>query len=312
MSEHAKTSRLPIIVAIAGLLLVGAGCAKGYGANVDVNAPTKPVITQNDNAKPKEARELKVTLGQQNLSGISGSALLVEDGTKTRVFINVTGAGVSSGHPSHIHLGSCPTPGAVEYPLSDVVAGKSETTLNASFDAILGKLPLSINLHKSAADLGTYVACGDLSAAAIAPLVPGDESMMRTEPSTKTGDESAARASFDLKAIGTSGMNGTADIKEVNGKAMVTLTVKGGSAGPHPAHIHLGSCPTPGAVSFTLSDVIGGKSVTSIDVPVANIMAAGALAINIHESKDKIGTYLSCGNLPAWDVAKAMFRNEKR
>ena len=64
--------------------------------------------------------------------------------------------------PAHIHEGSCakldPKP---KYGLSNVTDGKSSTTVPVSLDT-LTKGGLAINVHKSAEDLKTYVACGDI------------------------------------------------------------------------------------------------------------------------------------------------------
>jgi hypothetical protein len=63
----------------------------------------------------------------------------------------------------HIHKGTCanldPKP---TYPLSPVVNGKSETTVNASLDS-LEKGGYAINGHKSAQEAKTYVFCGPIS-----------------------------------------------------------------------------------------------------------------------------------------------------
>jgi len=62
----------------------------------------------------------------------------------------------------HIHKGTCdkldPKPA---YPLSPVVNGKSETTVNASLDS-LEKGGYAINGHKSAQEVSTYVFCGPI------------------------------------------------------------------------------------------------------------------------------------------------------
>lgn len=75
-------------------------------------------------------------------------------------------------HPSHIHAGNCadldPNPA---YPLMDV-APVSEpvtpdtvelgtTTLDVSFDDLVAT-PHAINVHESADNIATYIACGDL------------------------------------------------------------------------------------------------------------------------------------------------------
>lgn len=67
--------------------------------------------------------------------------------------------------PVHIHVGSCPNPGDVRYPLTDVVNGRSETTLNVPYADLVSlatNMPLAINAHVSATNIGTYVSCGDI------------------------------------------------------------------------------------------------------------------------------------------------------
>ena len=65
-------------------------------------------------------------------------------------------------YPMHIHAGACPAPGAVKYPLSPFVNGRSETVLDATYEDVVKQMPLAVNLHKSADNLSAYVACGDL------------------------------------------------------------------------------------------------------------------------------------------------------
>jgi hypothetical protein len=102
-------------------------------------------------------------LEPQNSSGESGTATLTKAGAnQTKVVLEVQGAPSGASQPVHIHKGSCakldPKPA---YPLSPVVNGKSETTVNASLDS-LEKGGYAINGHKSAQDVATYVFCGDL------------------------------------------------------------------------------------------------------------------------------------------------------
>jgi peptidoglycan hydrolase-like protein with peptidoglycan-binding domain len=70
----------------------------------------------------------------------------------------------TSSYPAHIHLGACPTPGAVAYPLTGIIGGRSETVLATSTRALIHGLPLAINVHKSATEMSAFVACGDLKA----------------------------------------------------------------------------------------------------------------------------------------------------
>jgi hypothetical protein len=105
--------------------------------------------------------ELTVELAEQNGSRESGTATLNPDGDATRVVIELQN-GTSEPQPAHIHPGSCadldPKP---KYGLANVVDGKSETTVDAPLSDLKAGA-FAINVHKSAAEVQTYVSCGDL------------------------------------------------------------------------------------------------------------------------------------------------------
>lgn len=97
----------------------------------------------------------------QNGSGQHGTVALKPRGSKTVVEVHLLGAPATA-EPAHIHAGSCshlnPAP---KYPLTSVVNGISETTVDVSIATLTGG-GLAVNVHKSASDLKDYVACGDL------------------------------------------------------------------------------------------------------------------------------------------------------
>lgn len=104
-----------------------------------------------------------VTLSEQNGSGMSGTATLTEQGGKTTVTLNLTGDTSSVEHPAHIHMGTCATlDPKPKYPLSNVVNGQSETTVDATIADLLAS-PHAINLHKSKDEISVYIACGDIA-----------------------------------------------------------------------------------------------------------------------------------------------------
>ena len=111
------------------------------------------------------ARTATVTLSPENNSGITGTATLTDMGNgETQVAVRITpGAG---NHPAHIHSGNCgPTLGAVVYPLTNVQNGTSTTVVATSLaDVQTGGF--AINLHESPENIPTYVACGNILAAA--------------------------------------------------------------------------------------------------------------------------------------------------
>jgi hypothetical protein len=121
------------------LLMLLAGCGSDGGSN-----------------------EMTVSLGEQNGSMQTGEATLtaVDDST-THVVVSIRSGGETP-QPAHIHKGSCaeldPQP---EHPLEDVVDGESSTHLNVSLDELRAG-EFAINVHKSAEELQTYVACGDI------------------------------------------------------------------------------------------------------------------------------------------------------
>jgi hypothetical protein len=107
-------------------------------------------------------KPVTVNLSAQNASGENGTATLTPQGNKTQVVIKLTGAPEGVAQPVHIHDGSCAKIDAKpRVPLQNVVGGNSTTTLDMKLSDIMSKGG-AINVHKSAADLKTYVACGDM------------------------------------------------------------------------------------------------------------------------------------------------------
>ena len=107
-----------------------------------------------------EARSL--TLRTLNASGVTGTVTLTAiDGNQTRVVVDVDPAGHPD-MPAHIHPGTCdsltPQP---EFPLQNIVDGKSTTTLTVPLDDIFSS-SVALNVHASNEDMQTYTACVDL------------------------------------------------------------------------------------------------------------------------------------------------------
>ena len=107
---------------------------------------------------------LTVNLASQNNSGESGTATLTQQPDGVQVVISLANAPTSA-QPAHVHMGTCdklnPAP---EYPLTSITAGSSTTLIKGvTIDQLLAK-PVAINVHKSTSDLGTYVACGNITA----------------------------------------------------------------------------------------------------------------------------------------------------
>lgn len=107
---------------------------------------------------------ITVKLGALNNSGQSGSATLMPEGKQTRVVIELSNAPGGVAQPAHIHLGTCDNLNkAPKWQLEAVKDGRSVTVLPVSLDTILGEKS-AINVHKSAAEVQVYVACGNIVA----------------------------------------------------------------------------------------------------------------------------------------------------
>jgi hypothetical protein len=103
---------------------------------------------------------ITVPMQAENKSGESGTATLTQTAKGLHIVVDVKNA-PSAAQPTHIHPGTCtklnPAP---EYPLTSLTNGKSVTDLPGKKLSDLTGGKFSINVHKSANDLSTYVSCG--------------------------------------------------------------------------------------------------------------------------------------------------------
>ncbi|MDQ2806264.1 MAG: hypothetical protein M3Z04_04990 [Chloroflexota bacterium] len=106
--------------------------------------------------------KLTIELKAQNGSDQDGTATITKlSDTMVRVEIQLKN-GTTVAQPAHIHKGTCanldPKPA---YPLTNVVNGASETEVNADIENLANQ-GYAINIHKSAAEVGTYTSCGEI------------------------------------------------------------------------------------------------------------------------------------------------------
>lgn len=113
---------------------------------------------------PTTSNRTTITLTAENDSAEMGIATLesLNNGTQTRVTLDVKNT-PNEPQPAHIHVGACPNVGEVKYDLNDVAGGKSETVIDAAYEALKNMGPLAINVHKSVAEQTVYVSCGNLT-----------------------------------------------------------------------------------------------------------------------------------------------------
>jgi plastocyanin len=122
--------------------------ACGGGEATPTTAPT-----------PTPASQLKVTLAAVDTTGQLGTATLTAKGDQTEVVIDVTSGPAGVAQPAHIHDVECQLPPKVTYPLTNVVGGKSTTTVKATLAALQAG-PSAVCVHKSPQEITTYTAVG--------------------------------------------------------------------------------------------------------------------------------------------------------
>jgi Cu/Zn superoxide dismutase len=155
--------RIAAAVAIA-LVASTAACGGSDESNETTEPPTQTRPAAN--VPSAESTKVRIALRAQSGSGESGTARLTRAGAgKTVVLVQLDNA-PKEAQPAHIHRGTCdeldPTPA---YPLADVKNGRSRSEVNASLQTLL-RDSYAINVHKSAAEAKTYVACGEIRSSA--------------------------------------------------------------------------------------------------------------------------------------------------
>ncbi len=168
--------------------------------------------------------------------------------------IELQGTTAGGVHPAHIHMNSAVESGGILLTFNSVdgTTGKSVTEIrtNAAGEKYDYKNIIStngyVNVHLSAADLGTIVAQGDIGLNEL------------------TGEVT----SYALSTKDVPGISGNVKFEErKDGSVLATIALTGTpNTGSHPAHIHKNSAAEGGPIAITFNSVNGatGKSLTSI------------------------------------------------
>jgi hypothetical protein len=100
-----------------------------------------------------------------------------------------------------------------------------------------------------------------------------------------------------LDELSKSKQTGLVSLTEEEGKIAVALDITNSVKSlAQPAHIHSGSCPTPGEPVYTLTNTVDGKSLTTLETNLADLRAKAPLSIMVHKST-KDHTSVACGNI---------------
>ena len=115
---------------------------------------------------------------------------------------------------------------------------------------------------------------------------------------TATDTVAQQATSVQISEQNGSGVQGTATLTPMGSQTQVVVQLQN-APGPHPIHIHEGSCanlnPAP---KFPVTTVQNGRSETMVSASVQDIMAA-AHSINVHKSPQEASVYVACGGVRA-------------
>jgi hypothetical protein len=233
-------------------------------------------------------------LGAVSNPGISGTATFAKRvNGETLVSVSLIGTTAGDSHPSHIHANTAAQGGGIVIDLNNIdgTTGKSSTNVDQLNDATpitydeLLNFNGYLNVHLSAAVLGTIVAQGDI----------GQNKL--------TGD----KEEYDLGPVSNPEISGVATFeKRENGTTLVTVALEGTSAGDsHPSHIHANSAAAGGGIVIDLTNINGTTGMSRTSVLQLNNGTAITYDeliefngyLNVHLSSAALGTLVAQGDI---------------
>ena len=148
----------------AGLIISAAALAACGGRAVEIDPKAQPV-TDRWNATLSSPTALA---GAVQVSGTGWMGRREKDASQTKAHVDISNAAPGGRHPWHVHRGQCGDDLGVLGPADAYPVLEVDGDGKASADADL-PLPLPatgqyfINVHASAANMATIVACGNLA-----------------------------------------------------------------------------------------------------------------------------------------------------
>src|SRR5215207_5506503 len=148
----------------AGLIVSTAALTACGGQGVKIDSKAQPV-TDRWNATLASPAALA---GAVQVAGTGWMSRREKDASQTQAYVEISNAAPGGQHPWHVHRGQCGSDLGVLGPADDYPVLKVDGDGEASADAEL-PLPMPVtgqyfvNVHASAANMGTIVACGNLA-----------------------------------------------------------------------------------------------------------------------------------------------------
>ena len=110
----------------------------------------------------KKAKEENIALSEENNSGETGNVNLKDVEGKVHLSIGMKGFPEDTLQLARIISGKCNSLSEIRYDLTSIDSGRSESTLDISWDELKGKLPLAVVVYKAPTEMGTISSCGNL------------------------------------------------------------------------------------------------------------------------------------------------------
>jgi hypothetical protein len=163
-NTHAMRRRA-VLVPLVGFALALAAC----GTARQSADPTTPLPQTTVPAPALESVQWTTSLAAVSGSSVTGSATVIAvDSTQTGVTVALAGAAPGAIHPWHIHAGRCGDNGPIVGPPAaypPLTAGSDGTVMVTA--TLPFPTPMSgsfyVNVHRSPAEMGALVACGNLA-----------------------------------------------------------------------------------------------------------------------------------------------------
>ncbi|MGB3780425.1 MAG: CHRD domain-containing protein [Tunicatimonas sp.] len=277
--------------------IVGTDDAPGYDGYVNVHQAGNlaVLIVQGDiGANELTGDSETYTLVERDAPGITGEATFEKRANgETLVTLALEGTPEGGEHPAHIHANTAAEGGAIVVTFNPVngTTGMSMTNVATTDDGVtvtydsLLNYDGYINVHLSAADLGTIVAQGDIGQNAL------------------TGE----KVTYELDSVAVATIKGSATFYErKNGTSLVEILLEGTPAdGTHPAHIHANTAAESGPIAISLASVNGATGASRTQVSTFDDGTAVTYAelidydgyINVHLSATDLGTIVAQGDV---------------
>lgn len=130
-------------------------------------------------------------------------------------------------------------------------------------------------------------------------VAPASQSRASTTVSTRASrvkNAATNNLTVTLNQLNNSGESGTATLTQNGADVQVVITLASAPATAQPAHIHNGTCASPGSVNHALTNVVNGDSTTTVSNTTIDQLLAQPFSIDAHRSTMN-NAYVACGNI---------------